>query len=294
MARQADFSEWVGRERVTEARIDVDQARKLAATLDLDPAAFRDGDPLPPGWHWIYFAPADPRSELGADGHAKRGSFIPPVPADRRMWAGGSLRIGTPLRIGSKARMESRIQSVEPKTGRSGPMWFVTIRHRIFDGGEVVLEEAQDLVYLDRGRGSRPRAEADPTEGGSPLGDLLGSFTVDETTLFRFSALTFNGHRIHYDRPFATDVEGYPALVVHGPLVALLLVSAGVETLRSPGEGTEPRGPLLFRYRALGPAFCGETIGLYRGESEEGGGLALHARVPRRGLVMRATLAVEG
>lgn len=262
-----DLDAWIGRTREARDRITLARTRKLAATLDLDAESLVEGGPLPHGWHWIYFHEAVPRSALGEDGHERRGDFLPPVPLDRRMWASGTLRFLRPLRIGEEVTRISTIRSVEEKVGRAGPLVFVTVEHRIHDSGGVALEEEQDLVYLNRrmedGGRKRPVGPSSTTALQTPDARWRESFTADEVTLFRFSALTFNGHRIHYDRRYAVDVEGYPDIVAHGPLLALLLLGAGVRWASETTDVTvDAEAPLTFSYRARRPVFCGQTVEL--------------------------------
>lgn len=311
-------ADWIGRERASSDTLTLERARKLAATLDLDPDGLTAGAPLPPGWHWIYFHEPVVRSDLAEDGHERRGSFLPPVPLDRRMWAGGRLRFLRPLRIGERVQRISTIRSVEEKQGRAGPLAFVTVEHRIVgeDGG-VALEEEQDLVYLSRtppgggsdsGEGRKNRGEGAKNAGDGAMSTGDGSngagdgvpaeprtwtepFAADEVTLFRFSALTFNGHRIHYDRRYATELEGYPDVVVHGPLLALSLLGAGARWAGA-AQGVEPLIGWRFGYRARQPVFCREPVRLAGRalSAEEGGGMELFIRHPDRGTVMDATL----
>ncbi len=273
---RTDLGAWLGRERVEEDVLDLFPARGMAALLDRDPDAFVDGTPLPAGWHWLYFKPLARRSVLGPDGHARLGEFLPPVPLPRRMWAGGTLAWSGVLRLGEKARRRSTIESVEEKSGRSGRLVFVTVRHRIETARGLALDEAQHIVYR----------EATPApahaEGPAPLPVAAWSepFTADAVTLFRFSALTYNGHRIHYDAPYATGAEGYPALVVHGPLLASLLLDAAAR------HGS--RAPEQFTYRALSPLFVDEPFRIEGGASAGEGEVALWIAGPR-GIAMRAT-----
>ncbi|MBT8487214.1 MAG: MaoC family dehydratase N-terminal domain-containing protein [Gemmatimonadetes bacterium] len=282
---------WVGRERVSDDVLTVDRARKLAATLDTDPAAIVDGAPLPLGWHWTFFHRPTPRSGLAADGHERRGGFLPPVPLPRRMWAGGRIRFLRPLPIGTTIRRVSTVRSVEVKEGRSGRLAFVTVEHRLHDSEVVAVVEEQDIVYLERPPGgwtpSTPTLPPRTGDGASPL--PLGSFTADEVTLFRFSALTFNGHRIHYDRRFAQEVEGYPDLVVHGPLIALLLLDAGSRWRQEAFGDQSAAWRADFEYRALQPLFCGEPMGLF-GAARSGAPRRadLWAVHETRGMVMKA------
>jgi len=278
----ADLRSWVGRERVDEDRIDLFPARGMAALLDRDAASFVEGAPLPAGWHWLYFKPLARRSALGDDGHARRGGFLPPVALPRRMWAGGTLAFPGALRLGERALRRSTIESIEEKTGRSGRLVFVNVRHRVESGHGLAVDEEQHIVYREtRGGG--------PGDGPPPPAPPAWSdpFVADAITLFRFSALTFNGHRIHYDEPYATRVENYPGLVVHGPLLALLLLDGAA---RRAG-----RVPAQFTYRALGPLFANEPFRIEGVEPPAAGATGeceLWITGPR-GLAMRATARWE-
>jgi 3-methylfumaryl-CoA hydratase len=285
-----DFSDWVGRERLVRDVLTLERARKLAATLDADPAALSEGSALPPGWHWIYFHEAVRRAALAEDGHEKRGDFLPPVPLPRRMWAGGRLRFQRPLRIGDEVSRVSRIVSVKEKEGRTGPLAFVTVEHTLSDATGAALVEEQDIVYL-----GRPTGDAGTRPGAGPRpdtpADWTSTFEADEVTLFRFSALTFNGHRIHYDRPYATDVEGYAGLVVHGPLLALVMLGTAA------GWAGDGHGVERFEYRSLQPLFCRESI-TFRGRrgptAREGSRtLDLSGDHAERGVVIRGLLSVR-
>jgi 3-methylfumaryl-CoA hydratase len=235
-------------------------ATALAALLDVPLPALDAGDGLPPLWHWLYLLDRPATADLGDDGHPLRGVLpVPPGPGRRRMWAGGSIRINSPLRTGSEASRRSHVLASVDKTGRSGPMTFVTVRHEISQGGRVCVQEDQDIVYRRAESANPPtaahRVDAGPTPTAEPYGGQ-GDWHVETPTtlLFRFSALTYNGHRIHYDRDYARDVEGYPGLVVHGPLQALLMA----ERLR--GELPTNRPGAAFVYRLLAPAFDHEGI----------------------------------
>jgi len=214
---------WIGR---TEDRSDVVTATPLAAlsvTLDRDDPAPAQGSDVPPLWHWLYFTPLARQSEIGPDGHAKRGGFLPPVPLPRRMWAGGRLDFHHPLQVGDEIRRRSRIVSVDGKHGRSGALVFVTVRHEITNRRGIAIGEEHDIVYRDAPAPGTPAPAGQP----APTDESFSRVIVpDPVLLFRFSALTFNGHRIHYDRSYVTEVEGYPGLIVHGPLIATLLLDA--------------------------------------------------------------------
>ncbi len=217
--------QWIGRTERGSDRIDAARVAQLAATLDRDDVRGATGEPLPPLWHWMQFAPAAPASQLGPDGHPRRGGFLPPVALPRRMWAGGRLAFEHPLRVGDDIVRESRIADVRGRQGRSGSLVFVTVAHEISDAHGVAIREEHDIVYRDQ---PQPAVhEAAPTSGGTAAPadeDFSRRVTPDPVLLFRYSAVTFNGHRIHYDRSYVTGVEGYPGLVVHGPLIATLLL----------------------------------------------------------------------
>jgi 3-methylfumaryl-CoA hydratase len=213
---------WVGR---SEERTDTLTAAPLAgliATLDrVDDAAPTAGTALPPLAHWLYFLPQAPQREIGADGHPKRGGFLPPVPLPRRMWAGSRLRFDGTLAIGEAVTRRSTILRVDAKHGRSGALVFVTVRHEIANAHGVAVTEEHDIVYRDA---PQPGA-VEPVSQLAPSNEAFSrTIAPDPVLLFRYSALTFNGHRIHYDRSYVTEVEGYPGLIVHGPLIATLLV----------------------------------------------------------------------
>ncbi len=212
---------WIGRTQEAEDVIDLNRARAMQATLDDPGAPLRAGDPLPPLWHWLYLWIAAPTSELGPDGHPARGGFLPPIDLPRRMWAGSRLSFLRPLPIGAAVTRRSEVADVRLKEGRGGHLAFVTVRHQVAAAGAVCIEEEQDIVYREArrpGESARPGAPA-PRE--APWRRVVHA---DAVLLFRYSALTFNGHRIHYDLKYATEVEGYPGLVVHGPLLATLMV----------------------------------------------------------------------
>lgn len=287
-----DFASWIGRQRVEEDLLALAPARGLAATLNRDPDSLTLGRPLPPGWHWIYFSPVARRDELGPDGHEKRGGFLPPISLPRRMWAGGRVGFNGDLCFGDSVTRTSTITSVRAKEGRSGPLVFLTVRHEVRNGSGALIDEEQDLVYRTPPPPASESALAGPPPDNQPAeADWSEPYMADAVTLFRFSALTFNGHRIHFDHPYATQVEGYPGLVVHGPLLALLLVDAG---LRNWGGSAA-----AFRYRALSPLFGDEEFVLtgkrgskapVSGETPSELAANLWAAHPERGVAMEAGL----
>jgi 3-methylfumaryl-CoA hydratase len=213
---------WAGREERLSDAITAAPLAGWSATLDRDEALPAMGDVVPALGHWLYFLPRAPQSQLGADGHPRRGGFLPPVPLPRRMWAGGRLQWqpDNPLRVGDQAERRSRIVSVTHKSGRSGDLLFVLVRHELHNARGLSLTEEHDIVYRAAAEPDEKPPEPTLAEAGAPW---RREITPDPVLLFRYSALTFNGHRIHYDRTYVTQVEGYPGLIVHGPLIATLL-----------------------------------------------------------------------
>jgi 3-methylfumaryl-CoA hydratase len=243
-----DFTRWIGQtEHVVD---DISLAPAVAAAAMFDDQGPQAGNgsalpPLPPLWHWFYFLPKASQSQLSDDGHPQRGGFMPPIPYPRRMFAGARLRFHQPLRIGQPARREGVIRNVSQKSGRSGSLAFVTVGYSFYQQDELCIEEEQDIVYREPG----PPVPAPQPVALPPLpeGTLSRTVTPDTRLLFRFSALTFNAHRIHYDRPYALNEEGYPGLVVHGPLTALLLLEMVRHTL--------PQRIAGFSFRGQAPLF---------------------------------------
>jgi 3-methylfumaryl-CoA hydratase len=212
---------WEGRSETLADELTAAPVRALSATLDRDDPEPVPGTPLPPLWHWLYFLPRHRQSELGPDGHARLGGFLPPVPLPRRMWAGGRLQWHAPLRVGDAVERSSRIVSVTHKAGRTGDLVFVLVRHEVRNAAGLALSEEHDIVY----RAAAQPGDPAPAPQAAPRQAAWSREIVpDDVLLFRYSALTFNGHRIHYDRKYVTEVEGYPGLIVHGPLIATLIV----------------------------------------------------------------------
>lgn len=281
------ISDWIGRSETAEDLIHPYPAAALAAALDLPPRRWAEAEALPPLWHWLYTLSAHRAGDLGPDGHARLGGFLPPMPAlpdagapPRRMWAGGRLAFRAPLRMGQRVQRRSVVEQVQAKQGRSGPLLFVTVRHALHVQGEAeaALVEHHDIVYRSQTLPA-PGGRAEP--GPPPAAVWERSLVPDPVLLFRYSALTFNGHRIHYDRRWATDAEGYPGLVVHGPLIATLLL----DLLHRHAPGAVLRG---FEFRALAPAFDGASLQLC-GQPLAGGEAAdLWAQGPAGELLMRA------
>jgi 3-methylfumaryl-CoA hydratase len=249
---------WIGRSRSDQDVISARHARLMAATVDyVDPGEIRDGERLPVLWHWLYFLEGLPARELGRDGHPARGGFLPPVPLPNRMWAGGRVSFSAPVSIGATVRRESTIVAVEHKLGRSGDLVFVTVLHELKSlQGALLVREEHDLVY----KKASPSGESASGAKAVPPARHTRTCTPTSTMLFRYSALTFNGHRIHYDADYCREVERYPNLVIHGPLIATLLAAFA--------EEVGGKGLRNFSYRALSPAFLGATLTLH-GEARE-------------------------
>ena len=212
---------WIDRTESVHDVATVVPLRALSATLDRDDPTIDLGTEVPPCWHWLYFLPLHRRSALGPDGHAKRGGFMPPVPLPRRMWAGSRFEFLAPVRAGQAISRTSRIADVRMKEGRSGPLVFVNVHHEIRAEGQHAIHEEHDIVYRDMPQPGEPAPAGVPAPQNAAW---TREIQPDDVLLFRYSALTFNGHRIHYDRRYVTEVEGYPGLIVHGPLIATLLL----------------------------------------------------------------------
>jgi len=262
-------------------RVDPWPAAAFSGLIGAPVPPLETGDPLPPMWHWFTLLEHPAQAELGADGHPARGRFLPPIPGRRRMWAGGRLRLAAPIPVGAQLSAHSSVTAVSVKSGRRGELAFVTVRHELSVDDAPVGVEEQDIVYRSEPDQTAPRratpetpvapaapeppetpgtpaAPGPPETPGTPAapdssGAWRAELATDPVLLFRFSALTYNGHRIHYDRPYATQVEGYPDLVVHGPLLALLALE--LPRVHAPGRAVRS-----FGYRLVRPAFVPATI----------------------------------
>lgn len=242
----------IGRTAQATGAITPQQADMIGATLrpHWQAGTLAQGDVLPPLWHWAAFAPTAAMEELGPDGHPKLGGFLPDLGLGRRMWAGGNLRFLAPLHVGEVLTRQSEITNLEHKQAGQTPMAVLTLRHLIETAAGLAVEEDQTIVYLPI-----PDSYAPPKPVPAPKhSDFDETVAIDPVRLFRYSAVTFNGHRIHYDRPYATGVEHYPALVVHGPLQATLLIDAATRHAGRPPE--------TFRYRGVHPMFDSHPLRL--------------------------------
>lgn len=277
---------WVGREERVTATLAPEAVAALAATLDRPAPA--PGDALPPGWQWLFFNPVAAQADLGEDGHPVRTphSFLPPLALPRRMWAGSRVRYLAPLAVGATATRDSRIERIVPKEGRGGRMCFVTVVHRIASEGRDLIVEEQDIVYREA---STALASAPLAVAGASATSAASAASAtwrrelrpDPVLLFRYSALTFNGHRIHYDRPYAREVEHYRDLVVHGPLTATLLQAHAADAL--PGRTLDG-----FEFKGLQPLFVNEPLVLCA-DADGADRLALRALAPDGSTAMTAT-----
>lgn len=232
-------------------------AYALAGLLGVPVPDLDGGAGLPLLWHWLYLLDRPAQADLGPDGHPVRGVLpVPPAPGLRRMWAGGRVRRSGVLRCGEPATKLTRVLSMTTKVGRTGPLTFVVVGHQIVQRDQVVVDEEQDVVYREATSPTEPAGGADAGDTEVvPAGDGEWEIPVSPTLLFRFSALTYNAHRIHYDRDFARDVEGYPGLLTHGPLQALAMAEAARAADRGRDEGVANRGERLFDYRLVSPLF---------------------------------------
>ncbi len=270
----ADLTNWIGKSEIRHDHLRSDPARLMAATFGQS-RSFEEGDVLPPLWHWLYFLEALPPSELGRDGHPKKGGFLPPVRLPRRMWAGGRFEFYHPLRLGAEVEKRSSIVKLEEKIGRSGPLCFVTVRHWLSQNGQTAVVEDHDIVYREDPDPNQPV----PTPAKAPENASFSeAVQPDPVLLFRYSALMFNGHRIHYDVDYARAVEGYDGLVFHGPLTATLLVDLATRQAE--------RLPVRFEFRGMAP-ISGNAPFLIQGCECEGG-LDLWAKRADGALAMRA------
>jgi|tagenome__1003787_1003787.scaffolds.fasta_scaffold20793428_2 3-methylfumaryl-CoA hydratase len=250
---------WIGRTTSARDVITPRLAEELRATLDRDGPPLREGDQCPLAIHWCLAPPIVPQSRVGPDGHPARGDFLPPVPLPRRMWAAGRLEFFDALRVGDAVERHSKIADVNIKEGRSGRLCFVAVDHEIATARGLALKERHDIVYRDAPSGN-PVQQAPPRGEPARQAQWRETRAADAVMLFRYSALTFNGHRIHYDRQYVTEVEGYPGLIVHGPLQATLLVEFAA-SIRS-------AAPKVFVFRALNPLFDGQEFTLNAADSD--------------------------
>lgn len=250
--------QWIGRSEAATDIVTAQLVKGLRATLFQEVGDPRAGDAAPFTVHWCLAQPVFPMSMLGLDGHPTRGGFLPPVPLPRRMWAGGEIEFLQPLRVDDESTRTSRIADVQVKSGSTGTLCFVSVEHSISSPRGVAIRERQDIVYREMTSSAPATAKAPP-----PKAQHIETHVSDPVLLFRYSALTFNGHRIHYDRDYVTEVEGYPGLVFHGPLQAALIIEMAAK-LRS------GKAPKTFTYRGLQPLFEGSEFSINANEIDAG------------------------
>ncbi|MFL6662235.1 MAG: MaoC family dehydratase N-terminal domain-containing protein [Rhizobacter sp.] len=284
-AQAVELTSWIGRSETVNDAIGPTPVVALTATLDHPPAPVGAGTVLPPLWHWLYFLPMHRQSEIGPDGHARRGGFLPPVPLPRRMWAGSQFEFRAPIRVGDRVARTSTIDNVTTKEGRTGTLVFVKVRHelRCNDAADPALIEFHDIVYRD----AKKAGDVEPPPQAAPAdAQWRREIVPDDVLLFRYSALTFNGHRIHYDRRYVTEVEGYPGLVVHGPLIATLLL----DLLRRQMPQADVAS---FRFKAVRPTFDGHPFQVNGSLQEDGKTVRLWAQDHEGWLTMDATATLR-
>ncbi len=243
--KEEQYQDWIGKSEFHSDLLTTAPMEAMSATLDKENTRYSEGDSVPALWHWLYFHSPARHSSLAIDGHPAKGSFLPPIDLPRRMWAGSRFEFRQALKVGQRIERTSTIKSIKIKQGRSGKLAFVCVAHEISGEDGLALLEEHDIVYRQNTAADAPA----PTPTTAPEhADFSTTITPDPVLLFRYSALTFNGHRIHYDRDYVTKVEGYPGLIVHGPLLATLLVDLLAERLT---DWTLNK----FEFRAMSPVF---------------------------------------
>ncbi len=285
MTQDLDLAAWIGRSETVNDHVGPTPIKALNVTLDHPQNDVPDGTPLHPLWHWLYFLPLHQQSEIGPDGHAKRGGFLPAVPLPRRMWAGSQFEFRTPIRVGDAVERRSTIDNVTTKEGRTGKLVFVKVRHELRCNGtaDPALVEFHDIVY----REAKNPTDIEPPPQKAETGAVWQRRIVpDDVLLFRYSALTFNGHRIHYDRKYVTEVEGYPGLIVHGPLIATLLM----DLMRRQAPGAEVA---TFKFKAVRPTFDLHPFQVNGQPSEDGKSVRLWAQDHEGWLTMDAVATLR-
>jgi 3-methylfumaryl-CoA hydratase len=266
MQQTASLKEWLGRTRTEEDEVVLGAVRRMAAMLDENPHAYRHGSEMPESWYVILFGSTARESTLGPDGLPVMGDFLPPLPNTRRMFGGRRVRFHASLKVGDAVTRISTVTRVEPKTGRSGAFTLVTVVHEMSTDGKPAVTEEQDSVYREPsspdGAQRHPGAVPSSAALNPEKPEWTRTIVPDPALLFRYSALTFNAHRIHYDLPYTRDVEKYPALVMNGGFTALLLVETARAHLKWPIAG--------YAARAMSPLFVGQSMTLNGRASEQG------------------------
>ena len=279
-----DYEEWVGKTLESRDELSLSPLNRMAATLETQFREFSLGDDIPPLWHWLYFLESTPKSMLAEDGHAKKGGFLPPITLPRRMWAGSRLIFKKNLKAGEKVSRISRIKDISVKQGKTGTLVFVKVSHEISANTSLALSEEHNIVFREK---SNPTSVALATQKSTIKPDFSETFKPDPIILFRYSALTFNGHRIHYDRDYVTNTEGYPGLLVHGPLLATLLI----ENFRKHHSNLKI---INFEFKALHPVFDLNPFKICSTNPNNDNKASLWIEDHEGNLCMLASVSIEG
>ena len=274
---------WIGKTEITNDIVTASQLAGYSAILDRDDAYPKVGDPLPPSAHWLYFLPQARQSLIGPDGHPERGAFLPPIDLPRRMWAGSRLEFKRDLKVGEEIQRVSTIKDVTHKRGKNGDLVFCVVRHEISNADGVAIIDEHDIVYREEHDANVSPPPSKPAPDGAVWNRQIDP---DPVLLFRYSALTFNGHRIHYDRSYVTETEGYPGLIVHGPLIATLLM----DLARREHPSKRMSG---FSFRALSPVFDTAKFQVNGLPSDEGSSAELWVSKHDGSLAMKADATFE-
>lgn len=273
------FKPWINKSEQAQEELSLWPVHNMMAALDVNPSQWPTiGDDLPATAHWNYFVPRVVQSKIDVDGHPVRGDFLPPIPLPRRMWAGSRIQYHQPMKMGQTIQKTSTIKDIKIKEGKSGSLAFVTVKHEYQNSSGLALTEEQDLVYRD----PPPSMTSIPERNPAPTpAQWTQSVATSTPLLFRYSSVTFNAHKIHYDEPYAKEVEGYPGLVVHGQLIATFL-------LQSLQQAHPEKTLASFNFKAVSPLFCGETLQAQGALSPEGADL--WACTDQGGLTMQANV----
>ena len=254
----SDISDWIGSKNTSRGIVEIVTAELINSTIGKKPNEdFKNGDPLPPLWHWFAFPSATHLSQLGDDGHPKHVGYTPPKDLTRRMWASGSLTFHSVLRVGQEITKDTTVLDIKEKESQSGKMVFITYEHKLRNSSNIAITETQNIVYLQASQSFNPPKKRDVPQPDYPKDKIV----ISNPLLFRFSALTYNAHRIHYDLKYAQEVEKYPHLIVHGPLQALFLMQYASELRNS--------SPKKFSFRGVHPAFANNSMELVAKTSNE-------------------------
>lgn len=274
-----NYDNWIGKSKNLSDTIAPEPLRRFEALLDRDPGSVNNGTILPPCAHWIYFNPAVPQAVLAADGHPQKGDFLPPVELPSRMWAGGIIRFKKPLKTGQPADKKTTITAIDEKEGGSGKLCFITLRHQISTAGALAIDEDQEIVFREASEKGAHPIRTQPVDVDF---DWKKSVQLNSAHLFRFSALTFNSHKIHYDHPYATQTEGYPNLVVHAPLLLVLMMN--FFKTKTDGKVIEE-----IAYRAAGPMFLHEEITITSKDTDNNK-VEMRALGPDQNIALKASI----